>query len=619
MKPPPYRINPAVVALGLAALVTLLIAGVVRLGALEGAEFQGYDLLVATHDLESPAAELLFLDFDDSAMQAWGVSRIPRDKLAQVLAVAAAGGAEIIALDVLLDEKRGADEDAALARAIGDAGNVVLASIAGVEQLPASEPLPPFRERALATGFVNLPVDSDGFLRRMLLWVRTPEYAGESFPVAVATNYLQRPLERGRPGTYRLGANEIHAAPDAANTALIGAWSAEPVRTVPVLQFLATGFDRDRVKGKIVLVGQSSAKGKDRYPTPQFRFSEAGAGHRMLPGTEIHAAAVSSLLHGRTIRKLSAGPHWALSFLLVALVVLCVVCRRVAVGLGAAFAGLLIAYLLARGLFARGVWMPFLSTEAAVVLALPAGLGYRYLEERRLKAESEAERQELMGLFSRYVSPEVASEIWERRGEIVLAGQEKTATILFSDIRGFTQLTAGRPSAEVLAWLNEYLTAMDEIIRRNGGFLNKFIGDGIMVLFGVPLSTDAQTDACRAVTTALEMLERVEELNQRHGGDGRYPQLRIGVGIHTGTVTAGNVGSLNRLEYSVIGEAVNLASRLESLTKEFKALIVMSPETRALVEDRFETQPLGKTLVRGFSGEIQVYTATRPVAAEVRP
>jgi adenylate cyclase len=115
------------------------------------------------------------------------------------------------------------------------------------------------------------------------------------------------------------------------------------------------------------------------------------------------------------------------------------------------------------------------------------------------------------------------------------------------------------------------------------------------------------------------MLERVEELNQRHGGDGRYPQLRIGVGIHTGTVTAGNVGSLNRLEYSVIGEAVNLASRLESLTKEFKALIVMSPETRALVEDRFETQPLGKTLVRGFSGEIQVYTATRPVAAEVRP
>ncbi|HXW30274.1 MAG TPA: adenylate/guanylate cyclase domain-containing protein, partial [Xanthobacteraceae bacterium] len=158
--------------------------------------------------------------------------------------------------------------------------------------------------------------------------------------------------------------------------------------------------------------------------------------------------------------------------------------RRVRTLLGAAIAGMLLAWVLAEWLFAQGVWMPFISTEAGVVLALPVGLGFRYLEERRLKAQADTERKELMGLFGRYVSPEVASEIWDHRGEIVLAGQEKTATILFSDIRNFTQITAGKPSAQVLAWLNEYLTEMDDVIRANRGFLNKFIGDGIMVIFG---------------------------------------------------------------------------------------------------------------------------------------
>lgn len=617
MKVASQRVNSTVAGLALAALVTLLVGAAVRLGALEGAELEGYDLLVSTQDLKPPSGEVLNVDFDDDAMQAWGVSHIPRDKLAALVEKAAAGGAEMIGLDVLLDEKRGAEEDAALAKAIGDAGNVVVGSVAGAEHFPGSEPLPAFRQAALATGFVNLPVDPDGFLRRMFLWMRTAEYTGESFPVAIAANYLQQPLERGASGTYRLGSNVIHVAREAPNTALIGAWSAEPVHTVPVLQFLAAGFDPGAVKGKIVLVGQSSAKGKDLFATPQFRFGSSRAGRRMLSGTEIHAAAVASLLHGRTIQELGPRALWALNFLIAALVLLFVVRWRFAVGMGAALAGLLLAYFLARGLFARGVWMPFLSTEAGVVLALPAGLGYRYVEERRLKAQSDVERKELMGLFGRYVSPEVASEIWERRGEIVLAGQEKTATILFSDIRNFTQITAGKPSAQVLAWLNEYMTAMDEVIRRNGGFLNKFIGDGIMVVFGVPLTTSAAADACRAVETALEMLERVKELNARHAGDGKFPELKIGVGIHTGSVTAGNVGSRNRLEYSVIGEAVNLASRLESLTKEFKSSIVMSPETHALVKDHFETQVLGETLVRGFTEKIQVYTAEKAVAAEV--
>ena len=222
-----------------------------------------------------------------------------------------------------------------------------------------------------------------------------------------------------------------------------------------------------------------------------------------------------------------------------------------------------------------------------------------------------------MSLFERYVSPEVAAEIWERRREIVLAGQEKTATVLFSDIRNFTALTAGKPSPQVLAWLNDYFTAMSEVIKENGGFLNKFIGDGMLVVFGVPLSSGVESDACRAVQAALQMLEKLEELNRLQSP--QRPRLAIGIGLHTGVLTAGNVGAHDRLEYSVIGETVNLASRLEALTKDFKTSIVMSPQTQQLVQGRFQTVPLGEATVRGLAEKIQVYTVFNKGAPEVKP
>src|ERR1700732_1997056 len=216
-----------------------------------------------------------------------------------------------------------------------------------------------------------------------------------------------------------------------------------------------------------------------------------------------------------------------------------------------------------------------------------------------------------MELFSRSVSPEVAQQIWERREEVVLAGEQRIATVLFSDIRNFTALTEGKDSHRVLDWLNEYLTEMDEVIRAHGGFLNKFMGDGLMVLFGVPLSEGMQADACSALRTARHMLDRVENLNLRHRNDPAFPPLKIGIGIHTGMLTCGNIGSRNRAEYSVIGETVNLASRLEGLTKELGTAIVLSASTFDAVEEEFsDLQELGDTSVRGLEGTIRLYTVT---------
>lgn len=603
----PITPKSATVSVILAVVVCLVDLGVVHLGLLEKTELQGYDLLVSSSELQSPPDEVVIVDFDDASVEALNAFPIPRALLADVLEKIAVGEPELIGLDVLLDKARDPRDDERLVRVIAGAGNVILAEVFGSVQLPASAPLRQFRQEAFDVGFANLPVDGDGLIRRMFLWMRDSNYEQVSFPIVLASNYLQQPLQVGRPGFVRLGGLEIPLYEGSPNSSLIGFRSLPPAQSVTVQRLLEPDFDPLMLKGKIVLVGQSSTAAKDLYRTPVFRSWRPGTGRPMLSGVEIHAAAIATLLSGKTIRVMGNLSLWTLNILLAWLVIALILTFRPIYGLSAAIAGVVVTYLLAQVLFSDyQVWVKFISTEAGIFLAVPAGLGYRFLEERRLKAHAEAERGELVGLFERYVSPEVVAEIWNRREEIVLAGQEKHATVLFSDIRNFTALTAGKASAEVLAWLNDYFDAMSEIIKRNGGFLNKFIGDGMLVLFGVPVSHGVGEDACGAVRAALEMVKRVEELNSRQ--DPSRPQFTIGVGLHTGTLTAGNVGARDRLEYSVIGETVNLASRLEALTKNFNTNIVMTPQTWELVKGQFQTASLDEVEVRGFPGKIRVYT-----------
>jgi adenylate cyclase len=269
-------------------------------------------------------------------------------------------------------------------------------------------------------------------------------------------------------------------------------------------------------------------------------------------------------------------------------------------------------------LFSAGhLWMKFVGGEAALVLVLPLSFTYQFVQERFGRSQAEADRKQMMGMFERYVSPAVASQIWQRRDEFVLAGEERVATVLFTDIRSFTAESAGKPSREVLRWLNEYFTAMDEVITREGGFLNKFIGDGLMILFGVPLSQGEKEDACAALRCAQAMLERLDEINTRLTLDGKAAPIHIGIGIHTGKLTCGNVGSKNRVEYSVIGETVNLASRLESLTKDLHVPIVMSAETEKLIRGCPACiHELGEHNVRGFDEPLRLYGVAVTAAVE---
>jgi adenylate cyclase len=606
------------------AALSLLIGGFVAgleldpHGFLDALNLQGYDLLVKFQLPEPPSSRIFNIDFDEETVSKYNAFPIPRLLLADVIAKLASAKPAVIGVDIILDLPRLEDDDVQLAKEIDHAGNVILISEYGFDIHPRNEPLPMFRDAAAGVAFGDLPTDEDGSVRRMFLKITTADYKRLSLPVALADYYSDQHLRPGGPGFLLFGSRQIPLATTEPDSAWIHFHPSQPTTVVPVKMLLSEDFDPRVFQGKIVLVGQSSEMGKDLFASPFTRSGATVARRTMLSGTEIHAVAAETLLSGNALRAIEPIPRVALGLVLAFVVVVLAFRNRWYIAVAACVVLAACTFLIALLLFSEAhLWLPFVSTEASLLIALPAGLGYRSIEERRLKNRMEAERGQLMGLFERYVSADVAAEIWKNKDAIVLAGEERVATILFSDIRSFTAMTCGVPSQQVLAWLNRYLTAMDEVIKENRGFLNKFIGDGIMVVFGAPLSEGPREDACRAVRCALEMLASVEKWNAtKPSGE---PHLKIGIGIHTGQVTAGNVGSPNRLEYSVIGDTVNLASRLEALTKDKGVPIVLSPSTFAYIQAQFSAVSLGETPVRGFTDPIPLYTVESKTPIEVHP
>ncbi len=212
------------------------------------------------------------------------------------------------------------------------------------------------------------------------------------------------------------------------------------------------------------------------------------------------------------------------------------------------------------------------------------------------------ERESIREAFGRYVSPQVRDEILA--GRAGLDGGQREVTILFADLRGFSTWAETSPAVEVVQGLNAYFTEMDIAIRAHGGLVLQFIGDEIEAVFGAPLS-DPQ-HAAHAVAAAADMQARLEAWNQHRRATGQR-ELRHGIGIHSGTVVAGNIGSAERMSYALVGDAVNVASRIESLNKQFGSTILVSGTTRDLLADRSGLQPLESTRVKGRSAEVEVY------------
>jgi adenylate cyclase len=593
------------VALG-SAVVCAIVAGAALIPPFKRVELIGFDQLINWRGEPQRTTDVIFVDISATTEKALVEWPIPRGVLAKAIRKITEGKPEVIGLDVELtdDRKQALDQDQDLVAALSEAGNVVLpAFMTGTGVI--NEPLPKFRDVALEVAAVNLYLDPDSAIRRVPLVVRVKGFERIGFTAALATNFLGAALKAHGPsesllGTrpIRLDVEPIEGFPTGIPRLLIGDWKLP--EKIDMLDVLKTGFDARRFAGKVVIIGSSSYTRKDVFETPLY------ARKGLVSGPEIHAAALATLIDGRSVATLAWSRLWVVN-LLTSLVALAFVMYarpvRAALAVSALAIGTLaLAFWL---LTSHVIWMKFVSTESVLMLSALAGLVYRYWRGNK-------QERELKELFGRYVSPDVLEEVLRHPEGIPLEGQARTASILFTDIRGFTSTSAGQPPNDVIAWLNEYFEAMGEVIDENGGFLNKFIGDGLMVVFGAPVTHGEKQDAVRAVRTALQMLKRLEALNRRNvvlSAQGLWrPPVHIGLGIHTGPVAAGNVGSPRRMEYSVIGETVNLAARLESATRKFDADIAISPATELLVRDHFVTEPLGLADAKGFSDQVHIYT-----------
>jgi adenylate cyclase len=212
------------------------------------------------------------------------------------------------------------------------------------------------------------------------------------------------------------------------------------------------------------------------------------------------------------------------------------------------------------------------------------------------------EKEFIKDTFGRIVDPRVRDFLLQ--GNVQLGGEMKELTILFSDIRSFTSASEKMKPDEVVVWLNRYFDKMSRCITDEKGLVNKYIGDAIMAIFGAPINQEDHADA--AVRAAYRMIDELAELNREFSND-HLPPISIGIGIHTGQVLAGNIGSSDRMEYTVIGDAVNVASRLESLTKEYKQPVLMSESTSKALKHQYSMNCLNKVSIRGKEEPMDLY------------
>jgi adenylate cyclase len=247
--------------------------------------------------------------------------------------------------------------------------------------------------------------------------------------------------------------------------------------------------------------------------------------------------------------------------------------------------------------FDRGLWLPIAQPLVAVGTALFVGTAYRYFVE-------DAEKRKVSRLFGRYVSKDVYKQLLDNPALAELGGGRREMSVLFSDLRGFTTITEKGNPEELVRQLNEYFTKMVEIVFRNGGTVDKFVGDMVMALFSAPVDDVHHADA--AVTTAVEMVRELGELNRRWATEQRT-QLDIGIGVNSGDMIAGNIGSSAIMSYTVIGDNVNLGARLESLNKEYRTRIIISEATRSRLARTYDLRPLGAVVVKGKTKPVDIF------------
>ncbi|OFW44217.1 MAG: hypothetical protein A3J28_18105 [Acidobacteria bacterium RIFCSPLOWO2_12_FULL_60_22] len=586
-------------ALAAAALAWLLS----RTSPMQLLELKAYDMRFALRGQFAPPSNMVLVTIDDRTEAAIPAPRIFwHPQYASLLRAITAGNAKAIGLDVFFatsveDWAPGMDRELAAAFAEVSAALPVVLAYDTLQPSAGFLPLYILGSAQGMLGFANFTQDRDGFIRRQELQSRGPEM-GESLAARLAAVVLR--VERGvmdsKRRTIRFGNRAVPLDPS--GFLILHYWG--PAGTFPTISMadvLASAARDDRsqlekwFRDKIVLVG--TLESADRQPTP---FYLAGRGQDLMPGVEIQASALATILEQRFLRE---APPSILPLLLLAASCLATwfIFRFHFPVAPLLLLGSVSVYLGATVWAQRsGLVLPAVPPVLAALLSGLASYGAYALTEGR-------KRRLLQDVFGRYVSRDVAQELLTY-GEIPLGGVRQPVTVLFSDLRNYTGYCEGLDPHLVVKELNEYFADMTAEIKAHGGMVNKFIGDGIMALFGAPLPRP--DDASRAVACALRMVQRNEEYNRRRAEQGLKP-LVIGIGLHTGDAVVGTIGAPEKMEYTAIGNTVNVASRIEGENKTFQSRLLVSESTYQLVRERVVAEATEPVKLKGISAPVVLY------------
>jgi adenylate cyclase len=598
MQPVPTqnRLTSVLRAAGLAVVIGGL-AFWLTTGPLARLELAAGDLLFQARGPLPGESQVVLVAIDDASFNSTRLQwPWPRDYLAQIVNAIAIGHPRAIAIDIFFYESTTPEADTALALAIRDAGNVVVVhdivfhAQDAFQSRKLNRPIPEIEAAAAALGLANFPRDADGAVRCL------PAYQSHSDRVLYSWAMQLARLYQGEEDFDLLSGDRVmigdHPVDLDRGCLLVNyRGPAGSVPYYPAYQVAERTIDPGVFAGKIVIVGATSESLHDNYATP---FGSAPP----MPGAEINAHAVDTILSQRFIHPLSGVGCLALTVGLTLLSTGAALRLRPLGGLIAVGALMALQAVLAVLLFARdGVLLPVAGPLMATGLTYVGGTGVQFYEEQRRRAY-------MRSLFERYVAPAVIDAMLSQP-ENYLSGQRREMTILFSDIRGFTSLAEKLSPGEVVDILNEYLSAMTEVIFQHEGTVDKFEGDAILAFFNAPLTVEDHPT--RAVRCAMAMIERLGVMQTRWSATGQYV-LEVGIGINTGEAFVGNIGSARRMNYTVIGDAVNLASRLQDLTKEVGIPIVFSEATCEKLPPGAKTRFVINAHVRGRVQPVNVYT-----------
>ena len=589
--------------------------------------------------------DIVLVAVDEASLEAYGRWPWPRDRHGYVVHYLKQAGAKAVVFDILFLEPDSAAEefDAVFAEEMQAAGNVYLPFLMDNQQKPSADstvspaillksspdilkkatialddqelqpsktlqtytgeklPTPLLAQAAHGLGYINLTPDIDGTTRRLPLLAQVGNQTFMHIATSVARDILTADQATLRHRELRLGAVAI---PLTTEQEMVIDWNGTLENRVypvyPIGAVLRSFTDMQGGKkplldpalfrDKIVFVATTAAGTYDLRVTPLSAFA---------PGVLIHMSALDNILRHRHLQPaswwifaastliLTLGTAWAFMLIPSQRV------KPVAIG------GLAIAYygLAIHAFTSHGLWLDLAIPEGALAVSFAAAATVEYLTEGK-------QRRQLRTVFDKYMAAEVVDEIMRNPEAIRLGGEKKELSILFSDIAGFTSISERLDPETLVELLNKYLSAMTDIILQHRGNVNKYLGDGIMAIFGAPRGDP--NHASLACFAALDSQAELVKRREQWKAEGQ-PEISARIGINSGWLVVGNMGSQARMEYTVMGDTVNLASRLEGANKYYDTLILLGPRTYELAAQDIEAREIDRMRVKGKKEPVVVF------------